>query len=171
MVVAHTTRPVQKNRLRDEQDRSPLSPLFFSLLFLFFQHQHSSSAREVTSLLALFSCPSLSLSQSLAPVRPGCSLSLISFPSFSLFPTPVDRISPNRCLKARHKADSFEPAEWSERLPSRRSGWLGAAAAGSIPAFSTFFSLLFLFFQRQHSSSAREIKSQRKVINPPQLLC
>ena len=90
---------------------------------------------------------------------PGCSLTLVSFPSFSLFPTPVDRVSPNRCLKARHEADSFEPAEWSERLPSRRSGWLGAAAAGSIPAFSTFFSLLFLFFQRQHSSSAREITS------------
>ena len=53
---------------------------------------------------------------------------------------------PNRCLKARHEADSFEPAEWSERLPSRRSGWLGAAAAGSSPAFSTFFSLLFLLF-------------------------
>ena len=69
---------------------------------------------------------------------------------------PVDRVSPNRCLKARHEADSFEPAEWSERLPSRRSGWLGAAVAGSIPAFSTFFSLLFLFFQRQHSSSARD---------------
>ena len=65
----------------------------------------------------------------------------------------------NSCLKPRHEADSFEPAEWSERLPSRRSGWLGAAAAGSIPAFSTFFSILFLFFQRQHSSSAREITS------------
>ena len=69
---------------------------------------------------------------------------LVSFPSFSLFPTPVDRVSPNRCLKARHEADSFEPAEWSERLPSRRSGWLGAAAAGSIPALSTFFSSLSL---------------------------
>ena len=103
--------------------------------------------------LKAFQLP-LSLS-SLALVRPGCSLTLVSFPSFSLFPIPVDSVRPNRCLKARHAADSFEPAEWSERLPSRRSGWLGAAVAGSIPAFSTFFSLLFLFFQRQHSSSAR----------------
>ena len=83
-----------------------------------------------------------------------CFLTLVSFPSFSLFPTPVDCVSPDR-----YEADSFEPAEWSERLPSRRSGWLGAAAAGSIPAFSTFFSLLFLFFQSQHSSSAGEITS------------
>ena len=61
-------------------------------------------------------------------------------------PTHVDRVSLNRCLKARHESDSFEPAKWSERLSSRRSGWLGAAAAGSIPAFSTFFSLLFFCF-------------------------
>ena len=56
-----------------------------------------------------------------------------------------------------HEAGSFEPAGWSEWLPSWRSGWLGAAAAGSSPAFSTFFSLLFLFFQFQHSSSAHEL--------------
>ena len=47
---------------------------------------------------------------------------------------------PNHCLKARHAAVSFEAAEWSERLTSRRVGWLGAAAAGSIPTFVTFFS-------------------------------
>ena len=44
---------------------------------------------------------------------------------------------------------SFEAAEWSERLTSRRVGWLGAAAAGSIPALVTFFSfssLLLLLF-------------------------
>ena len=28
------------------------------------------------------------------------------------------RVSPNRCLKARHEAVSFEAAEWSERLTS-----------------------------------------------------
>ena len=89
---------------------------------------------------------------SLAPVRPGCSLFLASFPSFSLWPTPIDRVSPNRCLKARHEAVSFEAAEWSERLTivtSRRVGWLGAAAVGSIPALVTFFSfssLLLLLF-------------------------
>ena len=85
---------------------------------------------------------------SLAPVRPGCSLFLASFPSFSLWPTPIDRVSPNGCLKARHEAVSFEAAEWSERLTSRRVGCLGAAAVGSIPALVTFFSfssLLLLF--------------------------
>ena len=64
----------------------------------------------------------------------------LSFPSFSLWPTPIDRVSPNRCLKARHEAVSFEAAEWSERLTSRRVGWLGAVVAGSIPALVTFFS-------------------------------
>ena len=62
--------------------------------------------------------------------------------------TTIDRVSPNHCLKARHEAVSFEAAEWSERLTSRREGWLGAAAVASIPALVTFFSfsslLLFL---------------------------
>ena len=53
-------------------------------------------------------------------------------------------------VKARHEAVSFEAAEWSERLTSRRVGWLGAAAVGSIPALVTFFSfsslLLLLLF-------------------------
>ena len=46
------------------------------------------------------------------------------------------------------EAESFEPAEWSERLTSRRVGWLGAAAVGSIPPLVTVFSfssLLLLF--------------------------
>ena len=81
---------------------------------------------------------------SLAPVRPGCSLFLAFFPSFSLCPTPIDRVSPNRCIKAQHGAVSFEAAEWSERLKSRRASWLGAAAVGSIPALVT--SSLFLLF-------------------------
>ena len=62
--------------------------------------------------------------------------------------SPIDRVSPNRCLKARHEAVSFEAAEWSERLTSGRVGWLGAAAVASIPALVTFFSfssLLLLF--------------------------
>ena len=54
--------------------------------------------------------------------------------------------SPNRGLKARHKADTFEPAEWSERLTSWRWGWLGAAAAGSSHHLSTFFSFCFSSF-------------------------
>ena len=43
----------------------------------------------------------------------------------------------------------IEAAEWSERLTSRRVGWLGAAAVDSIPALVTFFSfssLLLLLF-------------------------
>ena len=39
-------------------------------------------------------------------------------------------------VKARHEADSFEPAEWSERLTPGQSGWLGAAAVGSIPVLA-----------------------------------
>ena len=114
--------------------------------------------------LGAFQLPlSLSLSLSLSLFSSASLSWLLSharfFPFFLPLPTPVDRVSPNRCLKARHEADSFDPAEWSERLPSKRSGWLGAAAAGLSPAFSTFFSLLFLFFQRQYSSSARKITS------------
>ena len=37
------------------------------------------------------------------------------------------------------------PAEWPERLKSRWSGWIGAAAIGSNPLLSTFFSFSFLF--------------------------
>ena len=48
-----------------------------------------------------------------------------------------------RSSKARHEADSFEPAEWSERLTPGQSGWLAAAAVGSIPALA-----LSLFLQR-----------------------
>ena len=48
------------------------------------------------------------------------------------------------CLKeARHEADSFELAEWSERLTPGQLGWLGATAVGSIPALA-----LSLFLQR-----------------------
>ena len=44
------------------------------------------------------------------------------FPFFLPLPTPIDRVSPNRGLKARHEADSLEPAEWSERLTSWQGG-------------------------------------------------
>ena len=63
-------------------------------------------------------------------------LLLVSFPSFSLFPTPNRPCQSERSSKARHEADSFEPAEWSERLTPGQSGWLGAAAVGSIPALA-----------------------------------
>ena len=114
-------------------DRLTGSNIYFSFLY------------EITSILALFRCLS---SFSSAGSSWLLSLFLASFPSFSFFPTPIDRVSSSRCLKARHEADSFEPAEWSERLASRRAGWLGAAAVGSIPALVTFFSfssLLLLF--------------------------
>ena len=44
------------------------------------------------------------------------TLLLVSFPSFSLLPTPNRPCQSERSSKARHEADSFEPAEWSERL-------------------------------------------------------
>ena len=53
----------------------------------------------------------------------------------------IGRVSPNR-----NEANSFEAAEWSKRLTSRRMGWLGAAATGSIPAPATFLSFSLLFF-------------------------
>ena len=54
-------------------------------------------------------------------------------------------------LKLVTKPILLKTAEWSERQTSRRAGWLGAAAIGSIPTLVTFFSfssllLLFLSF-------------------------
>ena len=77
---------------------------------------HSAASKETASWRALRQ------RFGLTPVRPGCSLFLATFPSFSLWPTPIDRVSPNRCLKARHKAVSFEAAEWSEQ---HLGGWAG----------------------------------------------
>ena len=65
------------------------------------------------------------------------------FPFFLPPPTPNRPCQSERSPKARHEADSLEPAEWSERLTPRQSGWLGAAAEGSIPALA-----LSLFLQR-----------------------
>ena len=64
--------------------------------------------------------------------------------------------------KARHEADSFEPAEWSERLTPGQSGWLGAAAVGSIPApaLSLFLQrLYFLLFLQRLNFSLRAVHS------------
>ena len=61
---------------------------------------------------------------------------LFHFPLFFLFHVP---------LKARHEADSFEPAEWSEGLTPGQSGGLGAAAVGSIPALALSLSSTSIF--------------------------
>ena len=56
-----------------------------------------------------------------------------------LFPTsrfPNRPCQSERSPKARHEAFSFQPTEWSERLTHGQSGWLGAAALGSIPALA-----------------------------------
>ena len=55
--------------------------------------------------------------------------------SFSLLPIPNRPCQSERSSKARHEADSFETAEWSERLTPGQSGWLGAAV-GSIAALA-----------------------------------
>ena len=65
-------------------------------------------------------------------------LPLVSFPSFSLLPSHNRPCQSERSPKARHEADSFEPAEWSEQLTPGQSGWLaiGTAAVGSILALA-----------------------------------
>ena len=89
-------------------------------------------------------------------------LPLVSFPSFSLLPTHNRPCQSERSSKARHEADSFEPAEWSERLTPGQSGWLGAAAVGSIPALalSLFLQRLnFLLFLQRLYLSLRAVRS------------
>ena len=89
-------------------------------------------------------------------------LPLVSFPSFSLLPTPNRPCQSERSSKARHEADSFEPAEWSERLTPGQSGWLGAAAVCSIPALalSLFLQrLYFLLFLQRLCLSLRAVHS------------
>ena len=89
-------------------------------------------------------------------------LPLVSFPSFSLLPTPNRPCQSERSSKAHHEADSFEPAEWSERLTPGQSGWLGAAAVGSIPALalSLFLQRLnFLLFLQRLYLSLRAVRS------------
>ena len=75
-------------------------------------------------------------------------LPLLFSHSFSLLPTPNRPcLSEHMGSKVHHKADSFEPAEWSELLTPGQSGWLGAAALGSIPTLAlwdSFFNVLIL---------------------------
>ena len=70
------------------------------------------------------------------------------FPFFLPLPYPIDSVSPNRCLKARHKADSFEPAEleWSERRTSRQGRQAGCCRRRS-DYCSCHFLLSLLSFQ------------------------
>ena len=83
------------------------------------------------------------------------------FPFFLLLPTTPNRpCQSERGSKARHEADSFESAEWSERLTPGQSGWLGAAAVGSIPALalSVFLQRLYsLLFQGSSTKSPNDI--------------
>ena len=129
----------------EEKEGNPRSCHFLLFLFFFFffsfsplfQNLYFSSLHEMAlfSCLSPFSCAGSSWLLSLS--------SLLSLLSPSDQP-PIDRVSPNRCLKG-HEAVSFEAAEWSEQLTSRRVDWLGAAAVGSIPALVTS-SLSLLFF-------------------------
>ena len=101
----------------------------------------SSPSSTYINLFALFvQLPFSSLSCAGSSWLP---LPLVSFPSFSLLLTPNRLCQSERRSKARHEADSFEPAEWYERLTPGQSGWPGAAAVGSIPALA-----LSLFLQR-----------------------
>ena len=46
------------------------------------------------------------------------------FPFSLPLPTPIDRVCPKRCLKARHEADSFEPPSGlSDYHLGGRAGW------------------------------------------------
>ena len=116
-----------ERREKDPRSRS------FSLSSTSILFSSLSSTSIFISSRCLFSCHSLLCP---APVRPGCLFSLVSFPSFSLLPTPNRPYQSERSSEARHKADSFELAEWSGRLTPGQLGWLGAAAVGSIPALA-----------------------------------
>ena len=119
-----------------------LFPIVFSInLIPFFRYLLSTCC---TYLFALFvQLPFSSLSCAGSSWLP---LLLVSFPSFTLLPTPNRPCQSERSSKARHEADSFEPAEWSERLTPGQSGWLGAAAVGSIPALALSLCLQRLYF-------------------------
>ena len=87
-----------------------------------------------TSLLNSSRCPfSCHSPLCLTPVRPGC-LFCVLLSLLSPFSQPqIDRVSSNRCPKARHEANIYVLAEWSERLTPGPPGWLGVAVIGSIP--------------------------------------
>ena len=76
-------------------------------------------------------------------------------------PTAAAPSQPTRLDVSRSDHSAAEAAEWSERLTSRRVGWLGAAAVGSIPALVTFFSfssLLLLFLSSLLENLAESFK-------------
>ena len=125
------------------------------LLFLFSSSSSSLSLLSFKTRISLF-CTKLFLSWllsaafllSLVPVLPGCSLSFSLLSVLSPSDQPPSTVSVRTiALKLVTKPILFESAEWSERLTSRRVGWLGAAVVGSIRALVTsfsFFSLLLL---------------------------
>ena len=110
---------------------------------------------EITFLLALFGCLSL-LWRRFVLTAP--SFSLLDLLSPTSHPTCIDRVSLNRSLKARHEADSFEPAEWSEQLTSRK-GVLARRCRRRIDPRCFLHFLLFLSssFLRLHFSSLTKL--------------
>ena len=94
--------------------------------------------RCIISVFALFvQLPFSSLSCAGSSWLP---LPRLSFPSFCLLPTPNRPCQSESSSKARHEADSFEPAELSDhnRLTPWQSGWIGAAAVWVRSALSIF---------------------------------
>ena len=80
----------------------------------------------------------------------------------TLWGTPLVPRQHQHIRAERLESDSFEPAEWSERLTPWQSGWLGAATVGSIPAlaFSLFLQrLYFLLFLQRLYLSLRAVRS------------
>ena len=104
------------------------------LYFLLFLQRLYLSLRAVRSAAILF----FVLPRFILAASSACF-----FPFFLPPPNPIRPFQFEHSSKVHHEADSFEPAEWSERLTPGLSGWLGAAAVGSIPALA-----LSLFLQR-----------------------
>ena len=106
--------------------------IFNLLYFLLFLHVY-------IYLFALFvQLPFSSLSCAGSSWLP---LPLVSFPSFSLLPTPNRPCHSERSPKARHEADSFEPAEWSGRLTPGQSGCMAGRCDCRFDPRSRSFSL------------------------------
>ena len=73
------------------------------------------------------------------------------------------------CLKLGSRSAPAEwserPAEWSERLTPGQSGWLGAAAVGSIPALANAPPCMFGSLRLSGgASAARGCESKFKVV-------
>ena len=108
----------------------------------------SASALPIIYLFALFvQLPFSSLSCAGSSWLP---FPLVSFPSFSLLPTPNRPCQSERSSKGRHEADSFEPSEWSERLTpglvglARRRRMFDPALALSLFLIQRLYFRLFL---------------------------